>query len=54
MANGRKWCREELEQVDQMLADGGYLQSLAEKIDRTPEAILIRAHKVLKAASADT
>ena len=51
MSNGRKWCREELDQVDQMLAEGGYLHSLAVKMDRTPEALLLRAHKVLKMAN---
>ena len=50
MSNGRKWCRDELEQVDRMLAEGRYLHRLAERIDRTPEAILVKAHKVLKQA----
>lgn len=52
MTNGRKWCSDELDQIDEMLAEGGFLQTLAVKMDRTPEAILIRAQKVLKMADA--
>jgi hypothetical protein len=40
--------QDELEQVASMLAEGGYLRKLAQRIDRTPEAILVKAHKVLK------
>ena len=48
MTNGRTWSRNELDQIDQMLATGSELRCLATKIDHTPEAILVRAHKVLK------
>jgi hypothetical protein len=50
MSNGRAWCRTELDHLDMLLADGGALQALAVQIDRTPEAILVKAHKVLKQA----
>lgn len=51
MSNGRVWCQSELDQVKRLLAEEGELLVLAATIDRTPEAILVRAHKMLKEAS---
>lgn len=53
MVNGRAWDQSELAHINSMLEPGGYLQKLAHRLDRTPEAILIRAQKVLKAHSSD-
>lgn len=53
MVNGRAWDQDELAHIDLMLEPDGYLQKLAHRLDRTPEAILLRAQKVLKSHSPD-
>lgn len=46
--NGRTWRRDELERILELLAEGGHIHNLAVELDRTPEAVLFRASKLLK------
>jgi hypothetical protein len=48
MSNGRIWSQGEIAQLRSMLDEGGYLRALAERLDRTPEAILVKAQKMLR------